>query len=461
MKPRITLFFSPGYVMRIEPKGIAPPLSLAYVAQILQNASYEVTSINSNEHIELNEDIGTPAFERKTLQKLLAVVEKTNPDILYISSWTYAMPFTAEFCKAFRQKYPDIPIILAGANASNLPQETLELIPELTAVVKGEGQFAMLDVVKAIEARKKFEQIQGISFRNNGNIIHNFPYPRIKNLDELPLLDFSSFENKNMKHFYFLTSYGCPSFCGFCSEPTNWPGWRGFSIPYVMKQLKLWEKVFGNIQVNFYDADFTWNKERVLQFCKAMKENNFDFPWFCYSRVDNLDEEMMKVMKEAGNRYIFFGIESLHPKTLQWYSKAKDIPAYLKSIPKAISLVNQHNIKATLSFIAGCPIETKQEMEEHYEQMVNLARSCTALDHVELSRLTLEINSRFYHMWKRNALALKKIKNENLSISYSGYQLFTKQYEDYVWMTPQRYVFENQHIPQEELEELMIGMARK
>ncbi|HLC66583.1 MAG TPA: radical SAM protein, partial [Candidatus Nanoarchaeia archaeon] len=431
MQPRITLFFCPSYPTRVTALGHAPPLSLAYLAQYLQEAGYQPLAINGNEYVELPEERDA-AYEQHTVQRMISLVEQTQPDILIISAWTYAMPFAVEFTTAYKVRNPHSLLLFGGINATHLPEDTLRLLPAVDLLVRGEGQHALLEVIQAWERSPHcpdFFAIRGVSYRS-GRIVHTPTQSVRADLNTLPLLDFSAFtafDNRQRENFYLLTSLGCPYTCSFCSNPGIWPGFRKYSAQYVVNQIRLLEQKFGDIQVSFWDSDFTVDSSRAHALCSAFASNGLSTRWFCYARLDEVGRELAMAMKMGGCRHMFFGLESTNPKVLEWYDKAKDIPAYLQCVPKALTACTDARISAILSIILGAPVETATEMRQTAAQALAFKQGHASVDQLEVGMLTLEIGSALWHRYRSGALAVRPLRNDALCESYSGYQYFTKK----------------------------------
>lgn len=425
-----TLFFSPCHVDRTLQ---LVPLSLAYLAQSIDN---DCISIDGNI---------VPYYysDEQILKHNLTEIKKTNPDILAISSWSYGIPFTIELIKKIKETNPEIKIILGGQNSTAFPEETLE-ITKADIIARGEGTATFKELINALKHNKELKKIKGISFKNNDKIIHT-ENREPADLNNMPLLDFSSFKKLN-KEFYLITSFGCPYKCSFCSNHTFWPNFRFFPPEYIAKQIKLLQDIYGIKSIDFWDSNFTLNHKWTKKMCKLLKKN--EISWYCYGRVDCFNKSLAKNMKKSGCDYIFFGIESLRKKTLQLYNKTEDVKKYLNSIPSSLKLTKKFGIKTILSFIIGSPIETKQELIENINEIKKLKANYT-LESVELSQLTPEISS---PLWQKigKELEIFRLKKSK----YAGRQLFDDQY-CHPTLTPHKYIFKNNHLSNEEFEQTL------
>lgn len=426
----ITLFFSPCHVDRTLQ---LVPLSIAYLAQSIDNDCISIDG-NLTSYVLSDKDI---------LKKSVIEIEKTSPDILAISSWTYGMPFTIELIKKIKERNPYIKIILGGQNATAFPEETLEM-SNADIIVRREGIETFKELINSIRHNKDIKRIKGISFKKNNKIVHT-PDRELIDLNKLPLLDFSSFKKLN-KEFYLITSFGCLYNCSFCNNQVFWPQFRSFSPEHIVEQIKLLQNLYDIKSIDFWDSNFTLNHKWTKKLCNLIKDTNIS--WFCYGRIDCFNRTLAKKMKFAGCEQIFFGIESLREKTLNFFNKTPNPKKYLSSIPKSLKLTNKYSIKTILSFIIGSPIEKKNELLENIEHIKNLKNTYNA--GIELSQLAPEINS---PLWQKIGKELQLFKlNKGV---YAGRQLFDDKYT-HPMLTPHKYIFRNQYIPDKEFEETLI-----
>ena len=113
--------------------------------------------------------------------------------------------------------------------------------------------------------------------------------------------------------------------------------------------------------VFFMDDDFLISKERVREFCRLYKEAGLDIIWGCQARVTAVDEELLKLLKEANCKQITFGIESGNERVLGMLKRNQTTVGQNK---RAIRMVKEAGILSTGSFMIGNPGETEEEIEE-------------------------------------------------------------------------------------------------
>ena len=259
----------------------------------------------------------------------------------------------------------DIKIALVGPPVTVKPEESLKASSAVDFVARKEFDYSVAEFAWG----RKLEEINGISFRKNGHIVHTPDRPQLNDLDALPFavdiykrdLDVTRYNVPFLLHPYiaFYTSRGCPALCTFCLWPQTIGGhpWRIRSSDNVVAEVKRALELFPNIKEIFFDDDtFAWGKNRVVELCAKLKP--LKFTWSCTSRV-HTDYETLKAMKEAGCRLLIVGFESGDPMILQNIKKGATVEQGLVFMKNCKSL----GIVVHGDFIIGLPGETHQTIE--------------------------------------------------------------------------------------------------
>ncbi|MDF5729759.1 MAG: hopanoid biosynthesis associated radical SAM protein HpnJ [Rhizonema sp. PD38] len=269
----------------------------------------------------------------------------------------------AELMKAAK---PSLKIAFVGPHVTTLPEESLRASEAIDFVTHKEFDYSVTEFADG----KPLEEIKGVSFWKNGQIVHTERRPQIENLDALPWatpiyhrdLDVTRYNVPFLLHPYisFYTTRGCPAKCTFCLWPQTFDGhaWRQRSVDDVAKEVEQALKLFPDIKEIFFDDDtFTVGKQRVLALCEKFKPLNFT--WSCTSRV-HVDLETLQAMKAAGCRLFIVGFESGNPQILKNIKKGATVEqgrTFMKNCKKAGIVVHG-------DFIIGLPGETQETIEE-------------------------------------------------------------------------------------------------
>ncbi|HDQ59943.1 MAG TPA: B12-binding domain-containing radical SAM protein [Candidatus Woesearchaeota archaeon] len=236
-------------------------------------------------------------------------------------------------------------IVVGGPHTS----VALDTIPDFVDyVVQGEGERAILKILNG-EAE--------------GRIIRE---ERIKDLDSLPFQPWSIFAKLPYDYsclwmdtkpvFTMNTSRGCPFECAFCSVDSIWgKKYTDFSADRIINEIEYLVKNFGAKGIYFREDNFTLNRKRVEEFCTKLTNKKLSIKWACETRVDTLcDEELVKIMSDAGCEAVYLGVESGSQRILDILKKHITV----EQIERCITLCKKHNIRTYCSLITGVPGET-------------------------------------------------------------------------------------------------------
>ena len=227
----------------------------------------------------------------------------------------------------------------------------------------GPGEVTFAEIVKALKQNKNFNDINGILYQKNGMIYKTAARQQVEDLDMLPFPDRSDFDvnqfsritDKESATALVITSRGCPYNCTFCDNRNRF--YKTRSPDYIVNEL-LECKQMGYRSIMFWDEVLTLNRQHIVSLCKEMMEQNLDMPWGCITRVDCVDEEIIRLMGKAGCNNIFFGVESGNQHILDQINKKIS----LQQCRDAFRICRQEGMATGAYFIVGFPGETKAEI---------------------------------------------------------------------------------------------------
>ena len=328
--------------LHTEDAGVVP-IGLYYVGALLKENNYDVEILNWH-------DIN------KTPERINEAITKKKPDvigfsILHANRWGGIE--IARIAKAISNK---VKIVFGGIGASFLWEHFLRHFKEIDFIVTGEGEYSFLNLVRCIEQEnyKDIEDIKGIAFRKQGNVVRTEAAPLTRNLDRLPN------PAKYFDYQYVSSTRGCPGNCTFCGSPRFWGHRVRFHSPdYFIEQLELLSRK-GISFFYFSDDTFTIKKNRVIEICKKILERNLRITWVAISRVNIVDEEILYWMRRAGCIQISYGVES-GSETIR-NLLCKNIKT--NQIKKAFALTIRYGILARAYFIYGSPGESWATIKE-------------------------------------------------------------------------------------------------
>jgi anaerobic magnesium-protoporphyrin IX monomethyl ester cyclase len=342
--------------------GRLPPLGLLFVAGSLEKADFEVQLLD-NYHV------------RKPLEQVKQEIRRLEPEIVGITCGSVTYRPCIETAKAVKEALPSCKIVVGGWQPSYMPESLLQHT-EIDYLVRGEGENAMVELATKItegEDRSAIAKIPGVAFRHNGKTVMT-PPKLIEDVDQIPfparhllqmdIYDRAApyFDAKPMDHMNVVR--GCPHNCAYCETKKLWGSRvRAFSPARVVAEIKDLAQNYGTRGVYFVGDNFTINKKRTSELCKLMKKEKLDIEWVCDSRVDQVSRELLRDMKAAGCRTIWFGVESGSPRILEKLDKK----ITKEQIVRTFKLCKEEGIQIATSFMLGIPGETVEDMEATFK----------------------------------------------------------------------------------------------
>ena len=352
---RIVLIALPNPTM--SDQKIAPPLGLLYIAAYLKKFGY-----NNIEILNLPCEI-----ENTDIAGCLNFLKDVEADIFGISIATTQLTYAEKICNYLKERNPQALVIIGGVHPTTLPEETLKITNADIAVI-AEGEETFLEIVRG----KSPEEIKGIAYKKDGEIINNGRRDYIKNLDVLPypareLIDFSKYTRTlgGEPCTNLITARGCPFNCVFCDQDIWQRKVRYFSTEYVLGEVDDIKKKTGIDKLLFLDDTLTLNRERIIDIAKGLKKRSVE--WRGWTRADTVDLELLKIMKEGGCQSLCIGAESGSDKILKNIKKGVTTEQNLQ----AVKWVKESEMMVRVSLIVGSPGETEETIEETKKFMVS------------------------------------------------------------------------------------------
>lgn len=337
---------------------VLQPYGLACISSFLKLCGCEVVLYDANAlHVKRRE--------------IIKYVRELHPDIIGLTVYTSQLPQTISFAREIKKIYPDALIVVGGPHPSSGEHKNiLEQNREIDIVVIGEGEYAMLELIKTIQNAGSFEQLEGIVYRADGEVKVNPPREYIQDLDSLPFADWSSLPMKNYwgvptqkKNFVnLLTSRGCQFSCTFCgSKVALGKKVRKRSPANILDEIKLLYDKFNVRDIYFNDPVLNADNQWAYEIAGGiLKLNKRDLVWGCNLRADRTDKELLKLMKRSRLTNVFMGVESGDDNMLKSMKKGINV----NMIRDALAMLDEAGIKVYCGFIMGMPGETEESIKK-------------------------------------------------------------------------------------------------
>ena len=344
--------------------GQFPPLGLLYIASALKKA-------RPHHQVELIDAIA----EKLSGVELEQRMREFAPDVVGVSTFTMVMYDCCVIAQMAKMINPDVHVCFGGPHITDFPVETAHL-PVVDSIVLGEGEEAFVELLDHLEKEEPVEGIPGVFTRENVHQVtrNKNRRPMVADLDSLPFPDRSLLKQelyhnaigfeKNIASI--ITSRGCPKQCTFCA--TMHSNYRMRSVPNVLDEIH--EIIDDGIkEVFFQDDTFNLLGERAKIFCREVLANNLNFTWSFKARVDQIDEELVDLARQAGCRQLHIGVETGTQEGLDFLKKGVSIG----QLRHAFNLAHKYGIRTIADWMIGLPFErTAADIDRNFQFLLDL-----------------------------------------------------------------------------------------
>jgi len=293
-------------------------MTAAYLHSLIDKSGFDIKTIHFR---RLLYELDLPS--KSEMSALINLVNKIEPEVVMMSVNSMSFWIAIEITRLLRGKI----IVWGGVQSLIDPERCLDYAD---IIIRGEGEAAVLELLTAIRDKKPIDKIKNVWVKKNGKIIKNDFRPLIPNLDSLPYPDFTD-KNKfyvlgdrvyktnplpHSKYEYNITfSRGCPFSCKYClnhflNKTFKHKYLRRRSVNSAINELVLAKKNFPKLKaINFWDDVFMMDTNWVREFVKEYR-NKINLPFFAYGNATFVNEENIRLLKEAGISFFDLGVQS-------------------------------------------------------------------------------------------------------------------------------------------------------
>ena len=317
----------------------------------------------------LEQGYSVDIYDRNVESKDVAeIIQKTSPRVVGLGCLTgSAIDDAIYVCEQIRKVDPSIKIVWGGIHTTLYPDIVLRN-DFVDFVVCGDGEIAFSKILdNVMNSNMHLESIDNLGYKDAQDLKYNKRSFVDLNNVPLPAWHLIKVENYIRKKFYanrvltINTSRGCPYKCSFCCVPTVHRGsWRAMSAERIFTQLKYLSDNYNIDGFQVDDDEFDIDRARVLKLCDLFKENNANFKWSHFSRVNIVKEEVLAKEIDCGLSLIEFGLESGSRRMLKFLNKNQT----LEQIHKAYSICKNLGLRTSALFMVGLPTESEQEVKQ-------------------------------------------------------------------------------------------------
>jgi radical SAM superfamily enzyme YgiQ (UPF0313 family) len=313
-------------------------------------------------------DLLDAAAMRMTVQDIQDYIRTGGYSLLMVLTSTMTIREDAEVLRACKAAASELKTVVWGSQPTFMPQASLA-IPGIDIIVRREAEAVLRELVNRLDqGGDSWKETPGIGYRKNGEVVLNDFMPYIKDLDSLPIPDRRMlpkdvhYFNPVVKRIPFTTMFttrGCIAKCSYCASPPFYgERIRLHSAARVVEEMAECQEL-GYREIFFRDELFTASKKRVMEICEGILSRGLDLTWICSSRVNNVDREMLILMKRAGCHMIRFGVESGVQQILD--NIRKDIT--VEETRHTFRLCHEIGIDTHAHCMIGSPGETQETID--------------------------------------------------------------------------------------------------
>lgn len=377
------------------------PIGINLLSTIVKRSSNYTSEVISFPNLIAEKKVHNNILLEKDYETIVSYILNKCPKIVSFYTIGNSYFITLTVARRIKEMDESIKIIFAGPHVSLCSQNTIESFSFIDMIAIGEGEQNIIGIIDYFNGREEIKNIKGICYRESNQIIYNEPTELLKNLDELPMVEFD--EEAIPQSISIETGRGCPFNCTFCCTKTFWrKRVRVKSTDRIIDEIKYYMDKYNIRKFDFVHDLFTASRSNISEFCSKMIDLEIDIEWTCSARADTLDEEIISLMSRSGCKKILLGIET----GSQRMQKVINKHLKMSQVKDTIRILNKYGIEMQANFIYGFPTEEEEDLLE----TLNLVRFC--VEEMAIREVTIHkcmfFPSTYIYLTKSNELKLNE-----------------------------------------------------
>ena len=342
-------------VSTLNAKYIHSSLALAYLEEACHSDNWELETFE----FTINDK----------LDHIMTSLYRSQPDVLCFSTYIWNIEETLSLCQDFKKISPQCLIILGGPEVSYDAATVLQEHPCIDYIVRGEGEITLCQLLGQILEEKDIDEVKGITYRYQGQVMENPDRPLITELGSLPSpfrRDFTPYKDRVI---YYESSRGCPFNCSYCLSSTA-RGVRFFPMERVKEELQYLLK-YELREIKLVDRTFNCNEKRAREIMQYIAEQGSSTRVHLEICADLLSDEFIAFLGKLPADVFNFeiGIQSTCPEALQAVHRVSHWETLRQNI---LQLRSFNNIHLHLDLIAGLPYESYTSFQDSFNNVFSL-----------------------------------------------------------------------------------------
>lgn len=345
---------------------LGAPLSLLCLASPLLQAGFQVTLVDN---------LLSPDYEKTILRETedalcLGISVLTGPHI----------GAAVRVSRAVKKLRPNLPIVFGGWHASLATEQTLRE-PYVDAIVRGQGELTLLELVQRISDGQDWQGVKGLSFKDDGGQIVHQPERPVANINTLPAPAYQLADPgiyaavSGVRQLAYTSSVGCPYQCNYCTDQVFYKRrFNAYSVERVVEELTDLVPRYKIEHVPFFDSNFLVDRKRAAAIAKGIVASGVKFQWDFQTSTDFLSlmsEDDVRLLAESGVHHIGFGTESASQEVLALMNKRFQHVDQMVETARKTYLAGIHVV---FNIILGYPGETEEHRQQTFRIMSDIAK---------------------------------------------------------------------------------------